>query len=221
VAGNVRDAVHRLGVKYPVALDNDYGTWNAYSNQYWPAKYLIDRRGHIRYYHYGEGAYDTTEARIRALLGESAATLPVASELKDPTPRTFLTPETYLGYGPRQLERFAQPTMVRPDRFAEYNFPSRPLQPNEFAYAGTWRVSSEDITAGLGARLRLSFRAQKVHLVLGGSGTVRVLLDGKERRVVDVRGSRLYTMLSLPSPTIGLLELRFSPGVRGYAFTFG
>ena len=76
VAGNVEGAVDRLGVKYPVALDNDYGTWNAFQNQYWPAKYLIDRNGHLRYFHFGEGEYDTTEARIRTLLGESAEMLP-------------------------------------------------------------------------------------------------------------------------------------------------
>ena len=65
VPSNVRSAVKRLGVRYPVALDNDYGTWNAYGNQYWPAKYLIDRRGHVRYAHFGEGDYDVTEENIR------------------------------------------------------------------------------------------------------------------------------------------------------------
>src|SRR6266511_280312 len=123
VASNVRSAVRRLGVEYPVALDNDYGTWNAWQNQYWPAKYLIDRRGHLRYYHFGEGEYDTTEARIRTLLG--------------------------------------------------------------------------------------------------GYGTARVLLDGESRGTVRVRKGRLYTLLRLPELRNGLLELRFSPGVRGYAFTFG
>src|SRR6478735_9519534 len=78
VPSNVRSAVRRLGVTYPVALDNNYGTWNAFRNQYWPAKYLIDRSGHLRYYHFGEGSYDTTEARIRTLLGENAGMLPVA-----------------------------------------------------------------------------------------------------------------------------------------------
>ena len=89
VAGNVEGAVGRLGVQYPVALDNDYGTWNAYQNQYWPAKYLIDRNGHLRYFHFGEGEYDTTEARIRTLLGESAGDAAgPANRLSDPTPRT-------------------------------------------------------------------------------------------------------------------------------------
>jgi len=218
VAGNVRSAVRRLGVEYPVALDNDYGTWNAWQNQYWPAKYLIDRRGHLRYYHFGEGDYDTTEARIRSLLGESAGALPVAAELTDPTPTVQTTPESYLGY--QRLTRFPQGTYT-PKRFADYRFPEQPLERDELAYAGSWRVNPDEIVAGAGARLRLHFTAQKVHLVLGGRGSVRVLLDGKGRGTIRVRKSRLYTLLQLPELRNGLLELRFSPGVRGYAFTFG
>ncbi|MDQ2981716.1 MAG: cytochrome c biogenesis protein DipZ [Actinomycetota bacterium] len=218
VAGNVRDAVGRLGIRYPVALDNDYGTWNAFQNQYWPAKYLIDRRGHLRYYHFGEGEYGTTEARIRTLLGENGGMLPVAAELSDPTPKIATTPETYLGY--QRLARFAQ-RKITPDQFGPYRFPSRTLQPDELAYSGQWKVGTEQILAGRGARLRLRFTAQKVHLVLGGLGSVRVLLDGKLQRTARVKGSRLYTLLKLAAPRSGLLELRFSPGVRGYAFTFG
>jgi cytochrome c biogenesis protein CcdA/thiol-disulfide isomerase/thioredoxin len=218
VAGNVSDAVRRLDIGYPVALDNDYATWNAYQNQYWPAKYLIDRQGRLRTYHFGEGEYTTTEAQIRTLLGESAAALPVAAELSDPTPRIALTPETYLGY--QRLARFAARS-IRPDQFGQYSFPSRRLQPDELAYAGSWKVGAEQIVAGQDARLRLRFTAQRVHLVLGGRGSLHVLLNEKVQRVVQVRGSRLYTLLDLPQARSGLLELRFSPGVRGYAFTFG
>jgi cytochrome c biogenesis protein CcdA/thiol-disulfide isomerase/thioredoxin len=218
VPSNVRGAVHRLGITYPVALDNDYSTWNAFHNQYWPAKYLIDRRGHIRFVHFGEGEYDTTESRIRTLLGESAGMLPVANQLSDPTPKGLMTPESYLGY--QRLARFSDRS-ITPDRFAAYHFPSRKLQANELSYSGRWRVEPEDIVAGPGARLRLNFLAHSVHLVLGGRGTVRVLLDGRPVRKVRVKGSRLYTLLEQPSLRQGLLELRFTPGVRGYAFTFG
>jgi cytochrome c biogenesis protein CcdA/thiol-disulfide isomerase/thioredoxin len=221
VAGNVRSAVRRLGVKYPVALDNDYGTWNAWQNQYWPAKYLIDRRGHLRYYHFGEGEYDTTEARIRTLLGESGKALPVSAELSDPTPRVAMTPESYLGYS--RLARFSQLAQIQrgQDRFFEYTFPDRALTQDELAYGGTWKVTSEEIVSGLGARLRLQFTARKVHLVLGGQGPVEVFLDGKRQGTVHVQASKLYTLLRLPELRSGLLELRFAPGVRGYAFTFG
>jgi cytochrome c biogenesis protein CcdA/thiol-disulfide isomerase/thioredoxin len=218
VPGNVRAAVRRLRLDYPVALDNDYGTWNAFQNQYWPAKYLIDRRGHLRYAHFGEGEYDTTESRIRTLLGESAEMLPVANKLSDRTPKKATTPETYLGWG--RLARFAQPTVTR-DRFATYRFPDRPLQQSELAYAGRWLVTGEEIVAGQGARLRLRFTARKVHLVLGGEGEVEIFLDGKRQGTVRVTTSKLYTLLRLPKLRTGLLELRFAPGVRGYAFTFG
>jgi cytochrome c biogenesis protein CcdA/thiol-disulfide isomerase/thioredoxin len=218
VPANVDGAVRRLGIRYPVALDNGFHTWNAFQNQYWPAKYLIDRSGHLRYYHFGEGEYDTTESRIRALLGENAGMLPVAAELSDPTPNSAITPESYLGY--QRLARFADAT-VTPDRFADYRFPREMLRPDELAYAGPWKVTGEEIVAGLGARLRLSFTARRVHLVLGGRGTVGVSLDGRQQRNVRVDGSRLYTLLRLPARRSGLLELRFSPGVRGYAFTFG
>jgi cytochrome c biogenesis protein CcdA/thiol-disulfide isomerase/thioredoxin len=218
VPGNVRGAVRRLGITYPVALDNDYSTWNAFQNQYWPAKYLIDRRGHLRYYHFGEGEYDTTEERIRTLLGENAGILPVANELTDPTPRTMMTPESYLGY--QRLARFAQKT-ITPDRLATYHLPAGDLQLNELAYGGRWRVEAERIVAGPGAQLRLRFMARKVHLVLGGRGSVAVFVDGTPQGVVQVRSSRLYTLARLPTAKSRLLELRFTPGVEAYAFTFG
>jgi cytochrome c biogenesis protein CcdA/thiol-disulfide isomerase/thioredoxin len=218
VPSNVRSAVRRLGITYPVALDNDYGTWNAFQNQYWPAKYLIDRRGHLRYYHFGEGSYDTTEARIRTLLGENAGMLPVSNELSDRTPTGMMTPESYLGY--ERLARFAQKT-ITPDRFATYHLPPADLQLNELAYGGRWKVQRERIVAGAGAQLRMRFQARSVHLVLGGHGSVAVIVDGKPLGVVPVRGSRLYTLAKLPTDQSRLLELHFSPGVEAYAFTFG
>jgi cytochrome c biogenesis protein CcdA/thiol-disulfide isomerase/thioredoxin len=218
VPSNVRGAVRRLGVTYPVALDNDYGTWNAFRNQYWPAKYLIDRNGNLRYYHFGEGSYDTTESRIRTLLGKNAGMLPVANELSDPTPTGLMTPESYLGY--QRLARFAQKS-ITPDRFATYHFPPNDLQQNELAYNGRWNVEGQRIVAGPGAQLRLRFQARSVHLVLGGHGSVAVTVDGKPVSVVPVRGSRLYTLARLPTDQSKLLELYFSPGVEAYAFTFG
>jgi thiol-disulfide isomerase/thioredoxin len=218
VFSNVRRAIRRFGLRYPVALDNDYATWNAYANQYWPAEYLIDIRGHIRYAHFGEGEYDRTEDAIRRLLGERGGRLPAAGETRDATPRDRLTPESYLGYA--RIDRFAGSPIVE-DRFATYRFPAS-LGQNELAYEGRWRVSSEESTAGFGARLRLHFQARKVFLVLGGEGVVEVLVDGKLLRTVPVRGiDRLYTIASFPELREGILELRFSPGVAGYAFTFG
>src|ERR671932_492187 len=169
---NVRSATRRLGVRYPVALDNDYGTWNAYSNQYWPAEYLLDRRGHVRHYHFGEGEYDRTEQLIRQLLAPERAHLPSTTAIADRTPMAGTKPESYLGY--QRLDRYAGSGITR-DRFATYRFPSS-LPLDELAYSGSWLVGGERILAGRDARLRLHFHAHDVYLVLGGSGTVPVLL---------------------------------------------
>ena len=178
VPSNVRAAVKRLGVRYPVALDNEYGTWNAYGNQYWPAKYLIDRNGHIRYAHFGEGNYSVTEENIRSLLGEKLAS-PASDRLRDLTPTGPLTPETYLGYG--RIDRFTG-SKLYPDKEATYSFPPA-LGKDDFAYGGHWTVRVQRIVAGKDARLELRYYARKVYLVLGGHGTVQVLVDGKPHGV--------------------------------------
>jgi cytochrome c biogenesis protein CcdA/thiol-disulfide isomerase/thioredoxin len=218
--GNVRSAVRRLDLDYAVAMDNDFGTWNAFRNRYWPAKYLIDARGHLRYAHFGEGAYDTTESNIRALLAERKNDLPAPVRIADRTPKARYTPETYLGYERLSPEQFAGDSLA-PDKPAAYRFPRRELAVNEFAYAGQMTVEEQRFVAGLGARLRLHFQAEVVYLVLGGRGSVEVFLDGRKQKTVRVDGSRLYTLLRQPRVRVALLELRFSPGVSAYAFTFG
>ena len=216
VPSNVEAAVKRLGVHYPVALDNDYGTWNAYGNQYWPAKYLIDRKGHVRYAHFGEGNYNITEENIRDLLGEKPAS-PASDRLHDLTPSGPLTPESYLGHG--RIDRFTG-SKIRPDKEATYAFPAA-LGRDDFAYAGRWTVHVQRIVAGKDARLKLRYYARKVFLVLGGRGTVQVLVDGRPRGVVHVDSDRLYTLVDRDSIDDAVLELRFTPGVSAYAFTFG
>jgi cytochrome c biogenesis protein CcdA/thiol-disulfide isomerase/thioredoxin len=216
--GNVRGAVHKLRVRYPVVLDNDYGTWKAYANNYWPAHYLIDQEGNVREVHIGEGDYAQTEHHIRQLLAAGAAgTLPKAGRDRDHTPKEIRTPESYLGY--ERIENYGG-SPLQTDRLATYRFPSA-LDLDTFAYAGRWTVEGERIVSGKDARLRLHFTARIVHLVLGGHGTVKVKLDGNDVKTVRVAADRLYTLASLPRSRDGLLELRFSPGLSAYAFTFG
>lgn len=217
VPDNVRSAARRLGVRYPVALDNDFATWRAYDNSYWPAKYLIDKTGRIRYQHFGEGAYGKTESWIRRLLGEKVSV--GRTSVRDTTPGDITTPESYLGYA--RLDRFANPR-VAPDVESSYEFPDVSLPIDHMAYAGSWTVEPERIVAGQNARLRLRFQANEIFLVLAGSGRVEALVDGRPSRAVRVSGTpRLYTIVHFPKLRRGLLELRFSPGVAGYAFTFG
>jgi cytochrome c biogenesis protein CcdA/thiol-disulfide isomerase/thioredoxin len=213
VSSNVAAAVKRLGITYPVVQDNRYRTWNAYSNEYWPAEYLIDRTGQVRHVHFGEGSYNESENAIRTLLGLSGST----SRGSDSLPTGFITPESYLGSN--RLARYAGSPIVR-GRPASYTLP-RTLPPNDIAYGGRWRVEGERIVAGPGARLQLHFRARDVYLVLGGRGRIDISIAGKPAAPVTVDAYRLYTLHSSKRISDALLDLRFTPGVQAYAFTFG
>jgi len=215
VPSNVRAAVKRLGIHYPVALDNEYGTWTAYQNEYWPAKYLIDRTGHVRYAHFGEGEYGATERNIRLLLGEHPGA-PASARLRDTTPTGVLTPESYLGY--ERLGRYVG-SKLHPEAMARYELP-KALGQHDLAYGGSWRVEAQRIVAGPRARLLLHYLARNVYLVLGGKGRVQVLVEGKPLKTLAVTEDKLYQLVKgkLRDAT---LELRFTPGVSAYAFTFG
>jgi cytochrome c biogenesis protein CcdA/thiol-disulfide isomerase/thioredoxin len=221
VPRNVEDAVESLSISYPVALDTEYGTWNAWGNRYWPAKYFVDRRGHVRFAHFGEGAYEESERVIRTLLAEEGLPEPVSRAIPDETPSGPQTPETYLGHA--RIERFVGSELV-PDREARYTIP-RVVPTGAVAFGGRWTVERERIVAGRGARLRLGFYAHDVFLVLGTSGgteTVEVALDGRPSGTVRVSADKLYTLVELPGPAQDhTLDLRFSPGTEAYAFTFG
>jgi cytochrome c biogenesis protein CcdA/thiol-disulfide isomerase/thioredoxin len=221
VAENVRREVDSLGIEYPVALDNQYGTWNAWQNRYWPAKYFIDRRGHVRFAHFGEGDYGESEEVIRTLLAESDLPPPVSAALPDRTPNEPQTPETYLGY--ERIGFFVGSPLVK-DREAPYVIPQF-IPADAFAYGGRWTVEGERIVAGEDARLRLNYHAHDVFLVLGTSGdgeTVRVSVDSRLVRVIRVAEDRLYTLARFPGPAEShTIDLEFTPGTEAYAFTFG
>ena len=213
---NVRGAVRDLGIEHPVALDNEFGTWNAYANQYWPANYLVDRDGNVRYVHFGEGQYDRTERAIRTLLAVDGS--PSAAMRPDRTPDGPQTPETYLGW--ERLSPAYSGTPIAEQQMAAYTFPDA-LPEDGFAYAGRWRVEGERSVAGPGARLRMRVYSRLVHLVLSGRGTVEVLVDGRPTRTVRVSANKLYTLADFGKRADRTVELRFSPGLAAYAFTFG
>jgi cytochrome c biogenesis protein CcdA/thiol-disulfide isomerase/thioredoxin len=216
--GNVTAAVKRLGVRYPVALDNSYGTWKAYSNNYWPADYLVDQAGRVREVHFGEGDYAQTERKIRLLLAAGKpGGLPQPGRDADRTPREIRTPESYLGY--LRIGNYAG-SPLRTNREAAYRFPPS-LTQDSYAYAGSWKVEAERIIAGEDARLRLHFGARTVHLVLTGRGFVTIKLNGKPQGSVRIDGDRLYTLVTQNRPSDGLLELGLTRGLAAYAFTFG
>jgi cytochrome c biogenesis protein CcdA/thiol-disulfide isomerase/thioredoxin len=215
VASNVGAAVKRLGIRYPVVQDNAYGTWNNYSNSYWPAEYLIDRTGHVRSYHFGEGDYGTSEQNIRTLLGLGRA----ARVASNAMPTGAITPESYLGYRRLDTSRYVGLPVIgnKPKTYTG----AKSLPTNSLAYSGAWTVEGERIVAGKGAGLKLHFHARDVYLVLGGRGTVSTAVDGKPGKRVNVDAYELYTLKTGRTISDGLLTLRFTPGVQAYAFTFG
>ena len=218
--GNVTAAVHRLGVHYPVAVDDNYGTWSAWGNNSWPAEYVVDRTGHVRYGSIGEGEYGTTEAAIRALLAGNRpdSVLPPPTTVPDATPTEATTPESYLGYD--RLARY-DGTPVARDRTTSYA-PAGTLAADHLTYGGDWTVQADDILAGGGAELRINVSARAVYLVLAGSGTVTGTFAGMPIATQHVAGvPTLYTLLSRTSLSRGVLDLHVSPGVKAYDFTFG
>ncbi|MEA2404805.1 MAG: hypothetical protein QOE08_1452, partial [Thermoleophilaceae bacterium] len=232
-AGNVRAAIAQNGLRYPVAQDNQYATWNAYQNQYWPAHYLIDAKGVVRYVHFGEGEYAKTERAIRSLLSEAGegGGLGGMAHARVQTPTGLVTPETYLGSA--RAERFDNGRIT--DGVHDYGSGAPDLPPDHLAYRGTRGIAPDGAVAGPGARLFLNFRARDAYLVLGSPERPRkmqVLLDGRPIRAADsgqdvhggtveVGAQRLYRLVSLPKPGDHMLELRPQAGTRGYAFTFG
>jgi cytochrome c biogenesis protein CcdA/thiol-disulfide isomerase/thioredoxin len=222
-AGNVRDAIAQNRLRYPVAQDNDYKTWNAWGNQYWPAEYLIDAKGRVRYVHFGEGDDAKTEAAIRSLLAEAGAESLGADARVGATvkPGKEATPETYLGSARAQGWVPNQPS----NGLHDYTGAGRPLLRSRFAFTGHWKVTDEAATALGGASIDARVQAKNVYLVLSSQGDrprpLRVELDGKPLRTVTVRRQRLYTLVSLPKTEEHHLTLRFAPGISGYAFTFG
>jgi thiol-disulfide isomerase/thioredoxin len=224
-AGNVRRAVRSNGIRYPVAQDNDFATWQAYGNQYWPAKYLIDASGRVRYTHFGEGEYGKTEQAIRSLLGVGGGGRG-GGLTGEPTeqPSKLATPESYLGA--ERADRFANgPIEEGTRRFRLPEGGLDALPPSHLAYEGSWRVRRQSAVAGDGARLHLRFTAKRVFLVLGSAGdrprTVAVSVDGRRRRPIRVTTHRLYEVVSLPRAGSHLLTLTPDAGTEGYAFTFG
>jgi len=224
-AGNVASAIRQNGLEYPVAQDNEFITWSAYGNQFWPAKYLIDSRGRVRYTHFGEGEYDETERAIRTLLREAGRDdLGDRTAARSESASATATPETYVGSA--RAERFVNGPLVDGPRAFEFGEElAAQLPVHHAALDGRWRIEPErSVAAAASSRLHLRFAARKVFLVLGTKGdaqSVRVRVDGRRHRVVRVTEHTLYELVQLPRAGEHLLTLDVPKGVEAYAFTFG
>jgi len=217
---NVAAALDDFDIFYPVVQDNNFETWRAYHNRYWPAKYLIDTNGRIRYTHFGEGEYNETEEMIQELLEETGTTVDV--EINNTEYENYTqTPETYLGY--RRIAGFASPEGITRDVVAEYSYPSA-LSENKLAFQGKWLMTDEYSESQEDASLKLHFYSKDVYLVLGSKTEteVEIYLDGEYIETILVKENKLYDILNLDDPGEHILELRFiDTGIQAFAFTFG
>lgn len=216
---NVKEAVKRFGVTYPVPLDNFYATWENYNNRFWPAHYLIDQQGIIRDVHFGEGAYIETENQIRKLLG-----LAPLEKIESAAPVGPQTPETYLGYSRAAAYNFE----IVKDQ--SHNYTSSAPDLDQVALNGAWTVSAESIRSDSPeSTLTLHFQGANAYLVMGASSpqTVTLFLDGKPSSTPDAKEGKLpvstFRMYHLASTTQGphTLTMTVPAGVSLYAFTFG
>jgi cytochrome c biogenesis protein CcdA/thiol-disulfide isomerase/thioredoxin len=220
VPANIAAGAKRLGITYPIAIDNNYKTWTAFNNDSWPADYLIDATGKVRYVGVGEGEYPQTEALIRQLLttAHPGQTLPKATELADLTPTwPYVTPETYLGAARAQTYEGSKPLKAGTATYAA----AKNLDDDSFTVGGTWAVTAESITARKDAVITLNYTADDIYLDLSGTGSVTVTNQGTTRTYAVGGAPNIYTVLSGSTPVAGTLTAKLSPGLSAYSFTFG
>lgn len=217
---NVEKAVMKNNIPYPVALDNQFITWRNYQNRYWPAHYLIDKKGNVVYQHFGEGEYDVTENNIRYLLGLGKSNLAKAADVT----MQDQTPETYLGIA--RQDNYKSPEKVVEDVATLYSYPEN-LAKNEWAVKGHWIFQIDKIvSASANASLKIHFNAGKVYMVMGTKRNnpvdMKVLLDGNYFKTVTVDQHTLYEIVNFPQVKEGVLEfIAKDAGLEIYTFTFG
>jgi thiol-disulfide isomerase/thioredoxin len=237
---NVVAAIKQFGLEYPVVVDNGYNIWRAYSNRFWPAKYLVDAEGRLRYYHFGEGLYQETETEIQRLLGELNPALnfrPPIEPLRDTDRPGALcyrvTPELYLGFARGQ---FGNPAGVTRDQAADYADPGRHAEGATYL-SGRWRVGQESSCAEApGAAIVIRYTAMDVNLVLappaGKPARLEISLSDSQRAGEDVQfaegramvtidRARMYSLVANESVVTGSLKITaLDPRISAYAFTF-
>ena len=219
VEGNVADGARRLGITYPVALDNSYSTWTNYRNRYWPAKYLIDASGVVRHIKFGEGDYDTTEKLIRELLAEKpGVNLPAPVDSADTTPQDDTTPETYLSVG--KVVNYSGSEQYDQGSF-DFRYPPK-LANDTFALRGRWALDYQGATSDSDeSSIALDYHAKDVYIVAGGEGTLKVI-RGDATTAVPISGPpTLHQIVDDDSVQRGKLEVSVPRGLQAFSFTFG
>ena len=243
---NVADAIKRHGLTYTVAQDNDFGTWNAFENRYWPAKYLIDVEGNVRYTHFGEGDYEETEEPIKSLLREAGVTV---GGPEDSNPSTGLrtgdsedvkeyygkqTPEIYLG--PRSWSSFGNGGMFPTEDAVVYTAPEE-MELHEYTLDGTWQIVDDEqrVLRSETGEIRMKFLGGEINLVMGVEGMdaallttgslslpmVQVFVDGKLEKTFTIDRYDLFVLWKGEYGEHEIILKIAGAGAEGYAFTFG
>jgi thiol-disulfide isomerase/thioredoxin len=229
VLKNVEDAVKNFDIKYPVVLDNDFSTWSAYKNQYWPRKYLIDIDGYIVYDHAGEGDYDVTEKKIQEVLAERNERLGLdvstSNSITDPKNKIeveanqIASPEIYFGSARNQYLANGkggvggvQNLLIPAD-----------ISPNSLYLGGTWNFNEEYASSTSGAEAVFEYKAKNVYIVASGSSAVlEVYLDGKLNSTIKISDEKLYQLIKGVDYSPHILKLKVKSGtLKAFTFTFG
>ncbi len=232
---NVEAAVKQDHITYPVAIDGNLDTWNAYQNQYWPAEYLIDQNGNIRRADFGEGQYNQMEQAIRGLLADNNAKLPSTLVAPGNTPApasTDQTPETY--FGTDRADAYVGTPDLSGGANQAYSF-AKNLSASEWSLSGSWDVSGTEITSGKNAKLEINIASKNVYMVAGAPSASPIIVQFNSKPIsqigdagadvinsqVNVQLSDLYRIASFPKLTSGIITLTVPPGVSLNTFTFG
>lgn len=234
---NVLTAVKKFGIMYPVALDSNYSTWDAYNNEYWPADYLINANGTIVYEQFGEGNYAQTELAIRQLLSKAGYTLPATTTNFTSTTNFsgIGTPEIYLGYA-RERGPLGNQQGFKPNQTVDYTITNITQANIPYMY-GEWYNAPDGMVAVNGSELFLIYKARYVNVVASGNNSkIYIGLDGKplnqsslgsDDQIVNgsafaiVNSPRLYNIVGTPTYGVHELEIAAQPGFKIYTFTFG
>lgn len=222
ISSNVENAVDEYKINYPVALDNNFATWRAFSNRYWPATYFIGRNGNVVHTHFGEGNYEENEAIIQHLLGIDKV---IDNLAKEPSYNRNQTAETYLGFS--RFGNFLNTTEVKANDVS--NFTRKNDVSNSWSLEGDWLVTPEHIVSkSPTSKLKLNFNAKEVYLVMGSATraevVVKVFKDDTEvsSSIIEVTDYDLYTIVSLPEFSFNYrLEIISPENIQMNAFTFG
>lgn len=244
---NVKQAVTRFGIEYPVLLDNDHGTWNAFQNSYWPRKYLVDSEGYIRYDHIGEGGYVETENAIKNLLSERSNQQSIEISNINQTKLTvpgaqsvdfnqIKTPELYFGYQYARAQ-LGNIEGFNPDKTVNYTIPTSNLKSNVIYLQGLWKNNPDSMElVGPDGKIILSYSSKSVNIVAGGKGEISVKEDGKNTQTnnpfkgneldtegkLNIDGQRLYNIADHGDYGNHHIEINAKgSGFKLYTFTFG